>query len=117
MSTITINFQNAMLTSTTTQIIVTGGSFALETASALSMSGTISFSSLYVTSGAINFNIEWGTTFNAAVVAPLNTTGGAPMIEITNFAGTVTITWPTASGLQTQQVMSGDPIMLNGYVS
>jgi hypothetical protein len=46
----------------------------------------------------------------------VNASGGAPTIEITNFAGTVTITWPTSSGLQTQTVMSGDPITLNGFV-
>lgn len=117
MSMITINFQNATLTTTTSQIIVTGGSFALDTISALSMSGTLSFNALYVTSGAINFNVGSGTSFVASIVVPLSATGTTPVIEITNFVGTVTITWPTATGLQTQVVMPGDPIPLNGYVS
>jgi hypothetical protein len=85
--------------------------------SALSMSGTIAFQALYVTSGAINFNVTSGTSFSGQVVAPLNASGGAPSIEITNFSGTVTVTWPTAQGLQTQTVMSGDPITLNGYAN
>ncbi|PTS76782.1 hypothetical protein DBR17_14215 [Sphingomonas sp. HMWF008] len=118
MSTITINFQNATLTSTSSSITVSDGSFALDTTSALSMSGTISFSSLYVTSGAINFNVESGTTFNAQITAPLSAPGAPsapPSIEITNFAGTVTVTWPTATGLQTQQIMSSDALTLSGY--
>jgi len=115
MSTITINFQNTVLTTTTSQISIQNGNFALDTVSGLSMSGTISFSTLYVTSGVISFNVESGTTFNATVVAPVSAPGGAPVLEITNFAGTVTVTWPTDSGLQTQTMMSGDPIPLNGF--
>ncbi len=115
MSTITINFQNATLTSTSSSITVSDGTFSLDTTSALSMSGTISFSSLYVTSGAINFNVESGTTFNAQITAPLSAPSGPPSIEITNFAGTVTVTWPTATGLQTQQIMSSDALTLSGY--
>lgn len=117
MSTITINFQNTNLTTTTSQISIQNGAFALDTVSGLSMTGTISFSTLYVTSGAINFNVETGTTFNATVVAPVSPAqGAAPVLEITNFSGTVTVMWPTASGPQTQTVMSGDPITLNGFV-
>ncbi|MDF2385709.1 hypothetical protein JMG10_29860 [Nostoc ellipsosporum NOK] len=118
MSTITINFQNATLTTTTSQILITNGTFALDTTSSLSMAGTISFTSLYITSGAINFNVESGTSFTAAVVTPVHQTGSnSPTLEVTNFAGTVTVTWPTPNGLQTQTVMSGDPITLNNFAS
>ena len=117
MSTITINFENAELTTSTSQIIITNGNFALDATSALSMSGTISFNSLYVTSGAINFNVDSGTMFTASVVTPVSAPGGAPSLEITNFAGMVTVTWPTDQGLQTQIVMSGDPITLNGFAN
>ncbi len=74
MSTITINFQNATLTTTTSQILITNGTFALDTTSSLSMAGTISFTSLYITAGAINFNVESGTSFTAAVVTPVHPT-------------------------------------------
>jgi len=115
MSTITISFENTNLTTSTSQVIITNGNFALDMTSALSMSGTISFNALYVTSGAINFNVASGTSFNAQVVAPVNAPGGAPVIENTNFSGAVTVTWPTQQGLQTQTVMSGDPLTLNGF--
>lgn len=117
MSTITINYQNATLTTTTSQVSIQNGSFALDTVSALAMSGTISFSSLYITSSAINFNVESGTSFTASLSVPVSAPGGAPVLEVTNFAGTVTVTWPTSSGLQTQTVMSGDAITLNGFAS
>jgi hypothetical protein len=116
-SKITISFENATLTSTTSQILITNGVFMLDSSSALSMSGTISFSSLYVTTGAINFNVQSGTTFTASVVAPVNASNGAPTIEVTNFSGTVTVTWPTQTGLHTQMVISGDPMTLNGFTN
>ena len=117
LSTITIDFQNATLTTTNLQILITDGEFALDSTSALSMMGTISFSALYVIAGAINFNVESGTTFTASVVAPVSAAGGAPRIEVTNFAGMVTVTWPTSSGLQTQILMAGDPLTLDGFAN
>lgn len=116
MSSITINFQNATLTFVNTTITITDGNFELDTMSALSISGTIAFDSLYLTSNAINFNVETGTTFNAQVAVPVSASSGAPSIEITNFAGTVTVTWPTATGLETQVIMPDSPLTLNGFV-
>lgn len=115
LATIDINFINATLTSTTSQILIGAGSFALDTVSALSVSGTVSFNSLYLTSGALTFEAPAGTSFDCSIILPLEAGAGAPTLEITNFAGTATVTWPTASGLQTQTVTPGDPITLNGF--
>jgi hypothetical protein len=117
--TITFNFQNTALTTTTSQILITGpASFGLGQTAALSFSGTISFNSLYMTRDALNFNVEPGTIFNAAVVVPIESEGsGSPAVEVTNFAGTVTVTWPTDVGLQTQIVLPGDPLTLFGVAS
>lgn len=121
LSTITIDFQDATLTSTTSSITITDGSFELDTVSALAMSGTIAFNSLSITSGAISFDVAAGTTFNAQVSAPISAPsgmpGGAPRIEITNFAGTVTVSWPTAYGIETQQILSNDILSLSDFVS
>lgn len=116
--TITVNFQNAELTTTSLQIIIGGGgAFCLGRTSALSMAGTISFDALYVTSGAMNFNVQSGTTFNASVVIPVESQGSATTLAVTNFAGTVTVTWPTDTGLETQTMMSGDPTTLSGLAT
>jgi hypothetical protein len=117
MSTITIDFQDATLMTTSSQILIGNGNFALDPVSALSMSGTISFSSLYIASGAISFNVDSGTTFTASVTVPVSAPGGAPTIEVANFAGVVTATWPTFEGLQTEIVSSGDPLTLNGFAN
>jgi hypothetical protein len=115
--TITVNFQNAELTTTSSQIIIDGGgAFCLERTSALSMAGTIAFDALYVTSGAMTFNVQSGTTFNGSVVIPIESQGFATL-AVTNFAGTVTVTWPTDTGLETQTMMSGDPITLSGLAT
>ena len=116
MNTITINFQNASLTSTMSSIIITNGSIGLSAYDALSVSGTVSFSSLYITTGAINFNVDSGTAFNASLVVPVSPNAGDPTLEITNFQGMVMVMWPTANGPQAQDLMSGDPITLTGYV-
>ena len=117
MSSITIDFQNATLTSTNSTIAIIDGSFALDPTSGLFMSGTIAFSALYVTSGAINFNVGSATTFDAQITVPLSARRAAPTIEISNLTGTVTVTWPTPSGPQTQQIMSGDALTLSGFVN
>lgn len=116
-STITINFQNATLTTTTAQIILINGSFALDSGSALSIAGTIGFGALSINSGEIDFNVESGTPFTAAIVAPVDAPGVPPTIEVTNFAGSVTVTWPTASGLQTQALIPGDPLTLDTFAN
>ena len=115
---ITINFSDVTLSSTTSSIQLTGVSYELNVAEGLSIAGTVTFSSMYVTTGAISFNVTSGTSFNAAVQAKVtsNTPGDPPMIEVTNFAGTVTVTWPTATGPQTQTLESGNPMTLSGYV-
>lgn len=117
--TITFGFQNTVLTTTTTQILISGpASFCLAQTSALSFSGTLPFTSLYMTRDTLNFNVESGTTFNAAVVVPIESEGyGSPTVEVTNFAGTVTVDWPTDSGLQTQTLLAGDPLTLDGLAS
>lgn len=118
MTQITINFSNVTLSSTNSSIQLTGGAYALDVAEGLSISGTVTFSSMYVTTGAISFNVTSGTAFNAAVQAKVtsNTAGTAPQIEVTNFTGTVTVTWPTQTGPQTQTLESGNPMTLSGYV-
>lgn len=86
MTQITINYSNVTLSSTTSSIQLSGGTFDLDVVEGLSISGTVTFSSMYVTTGAIAFNVTSGTAFNAQVEAAVksNTAGQAPTIEVTN---------------------------------
>lgn len=118
MTQITINFSNVALSSTNSAIQLTDGEFELDVAEGLSISGTLTFSSMYVTTGEISFDVTSGAAFDAAVEAKVvsDTPGTAPSIEVTNFIGTVTVTWPTSTGPETQTLESGAPLTLDGYV-
>ncbi|MCX6936889.1 MAG: hypothetical protein NTU80_03175 [Verrucomicrobia bacterium] len=118
MSQITIKFSNVTLSSNTSSIRLTGGAYALGVAEGLSVSGTLSFSSMYCTTDAISFNVTSGTAFNAAFQAKVtsNSEGTPPSVEVINFTGTVTVTWPTYTGPQTQALESGNLMTLSGYV-
>jgi len=37
-------------------------------------------------------------------------------LEVTNLSGTITVTWPTDEGLQTQSLVAGNRITLNGLI-
>jgi len=116
---VTINFSNVTLSSTTISIQLVGGVFGLDFAEGLSISSYDTFSiwALRVTAGAISFSVAPGTAFNAAVQAKVtsNTAGTPPSIEVTNFTGTVTASWLTSTGLQTQLLESGNQTTLSGY--
>jgi hypothetical protein len=115
MSTITIDLQNVTLTSSSLQITVQNGNFELNPTQGLSISGAVSFSSLYITSGAINFNVQQGSTFAANVGVPAEATGGTPAIRVSDFSGSATVMWMTQNGPQIQTLMSGDPVTLDGF--
>ena len=115
MNYITISYQNAALTSANSSIQLHNGTFGLAAGTSLNMSGTLSFSSLSITTGQISFNVPSGTTFNANVQAPVVPGASDPMLDVTNFSGIVMVTWPTVNGPQTQELTSGNQITLNGY--
>jgi hypothetical protein len=117
MGSINIIYQDATLTSSSSRIAIQNGSFDLTPADALSISGSVMFNSLYMTAGAMTFNVESGTVFYAAIDLPVSRSSrsGDPEVVVTNFLGSVTLTWPTASGPESQSLGSGDPITLTGY--
>ncbi len=119
MPNITISFQNATLTSSTTSIELVGATYALQTSVAVSLSGTVTFSSFTLYAAAMNFNVASGTVFTAQVTTPISVTSSTttPSIEVTNFSGTVQVTWPTATGSQTQAATSGEALFLSNISS
>ena len=105
-------------TTTTVQFLVSGGAaWSLSSASALSIAGTFPITALYATRNALNLGLPPGSALNIAVSIPIeHQEGDAPAVEVTNLSGTITATWPTNSGLQTQALLAGDPITLDGLV-
>jgi hypothetical protein len=112
---ITFNI-SGVATTNTVQFLVTGpAAWSLSSVSALSIAGTISLTSFYATRNALNMNLEPGSSLNMSVSIPIELQGlEAPAVEVTNLAGTITVTWPTNEGLQTQALVAGDPITLYG---
>ena len=116
---IEIGYQAATFTANAMTITVGGGGvFELCNDDFLSISGTFSFGTLAISSRSISFyNSSTGGTANGAITVPVASNGGvAPTIIVTNFQGTVTISWPSEDGPQYQQMYSGDPITLTGLI-
>lgn len=116
LSTVVFNL-SAEATTNTVQFLVSGGAaWSLSSVSALSIGGMLSITDLYVTGNALNLGVLPGSPLNYTVTIPLeDQETDAPVVEVTNFSGIVTVTWPTDSGLQTQTLLAGDPIALYGF--
>jgi len=115
LSTVVFNISGEA-TTTAVQFLVSGGaSWSLSSVSALSINGTLPITSLYATQNALSLGLPPGGSLNFTVSIPIEDQGtDAPAVEVTNLAGTITVTWPTDSGLQTQTLLAGDPVALNG---
>lgn len=105
-------------TSNTVLFIVSGGAaWSLNSTSALEVAGSIPITAFFATRGALNLGLPPGSALNIAVSIPIeHQEGDAPTVEVTNLSGTITATWPTSSGLQTQALLAGDPITLDDLV-
>jgi hypothetical protein len=102
-------------TSTVQFLVSGGGAWSLSSVSALSISGALSITDLFATRDALNLGLPPGSSLNCTVSIPIeDQESGAPMVEVTNLSGTITVTWPTDSGLQTQVLVAGDPTPLYG---
>jgi hypothetical protein len=82
-----------------------------------SINGTFPISYLYATRNALNLGLTPGAALNFTASIPIEAQGTeAPAVEVTNLSETITVTWPTDEGLQTQSLVAGNPIMLNGLI-
>ena len=103
-------------TTTAVQFLLSGAAaWSLSSVSALSINGTLPITSLDATRNALNLGLPPGSALNFEVTIPIeDQETEAPVVEVTNLSGTITVTWPTDTGLQTQALLAGDPITLYG---
>lgn len=103
-------------TTNSVQFIVSGSAaWSLGSVDALSISGTIPITGLYAARNALSMELAPGSSLNLSVSIPIEyQEADAPTVEVTNLSGIVTVTWPTDSGPQTQTLLAGDPITLDG---
>jgi len=104
-------------TTNTVQFLVSGGAaWSLSSVTALSINGALSITDFYATANVLSLGMLPGSSLNCTVTIPIEDQGtDAPVVEETNLSGTVTVTWPTDTGPQTQTLLAGDPIALYGF--
>jgi len=103
-------------TTTNVQFLVSGGAaWSLSSVTALSINGALSITDLYATGNALSLGFPPGSPLNCTMTIPIEHQGTeAAVVEVTNLSGTITATWPTDTGPQTQALLPGDPTTLYG---
>lgn len=103
-------------TTTTVQFLVSeGGAWGFSPRRALSMAGTFSLNEFEATANALNLGLPSGSPLEFSLSIPIeHQESEDPAVEVTNVTGTMTVSWPSESGLQTQTLTAGDPLTLNG---
>jgi hypothetical protein len=117
LSTVVFNVFGEATANTVQFLISDGGAWGLSSVDALSIAGTLSITDLYATRNALNLGLPPGSSLAFTASIPIEDLGGgAPAVEVTNVSGTITATWPTANGVETQALVAGDPVALSGLV-
>jgi|GEM_PF-1221681 len=112
---ITFNISGVAASSMIQFILEGPATWTLGSVSALSFAGSIPITDFYATRNALNMGLATGSPVNLAVAIPIEYQGDdAPEVEVTNVTGVITVTWPTDTGPQTQTLVAGNPITLNG---
>ena len=120
LATVVFNVIDGEATANTVKFLVfDGGAWSLDPRRALSFNGTFPVNYLYATENALSLGLSPGTALDFTVSVPIEDRGAGttPAVEVTNLSGTITVTWPTETGLQTQVLAPGDPISLSDLAS
>ncbi|MEA3039191.1 MAG: hypothetical protein QOE79_1704 [Sphingomonadales bacterium] len=116
MGIVTFNFNQATIESSNCRIQVSNGTFGLDPNNPVSISGTVTFDSLQITTSQIYMGVDQGSSFNATVDVPMRANPDAtPSVMVSNFQGVVTVTWPTDSGMMTDQLQSSNALPLSDF--
>jgi len=110
---------SGVATSNAVQFLLSdGATWSLSSVNALSISGTFPITELYASRAALSLGISPGSELNFTISVPIDQEkNAAPVVEVTNVSGTITVEWPTDTGPQFQSLEPGDPISLYGLVS
>jgi hypothetical protein len=115
LTTITFDIYGEATTNSVQFLLSGGAAWGLSSVSAFAINGTLPITSLYMTRNALSLGLLPGSSLTSTISIPIEPQGTeAPEVEVTNIAGTVTVTWPSDTGPQTQALIAGDPIPLVG---
>lgn len=117
-STVTFDVQGEATTDTVQFLLTGGATWGLAQVAPLSLNGTVPLSGLEATRNAVSLSLlAGGGSLAFGLSIPIEPQGTeAPAVEVTNLSGTVTVTWATDTGLQTQALVAGDPVTLYGLI-
>jgi hypothetical protein len=112
-STITFQFIGTDFAALTLSITISGGAFQLTGGAYFGLNGSFPLSALVVSADAVVFRGAPGDTANGTMTVPA--TGSQPTITAEYFSGTLTVSWQSNNGPQTQPLASGVPLILTGF--
>lgn len=116
---ITINFAGGTAATNLVQILVAGGTIALDPRSGVTLA-VPGVTNIAVGPGSVGISGPVGGRFSGTLMLLLGWSSGVPSVTLDNLVPTAgnpaTITWPTASGLQVQILTPGDPMPLTGLI-
>ncbi|HXC55140.1 MAG TPA: hypothetical protein VNU97_07590 [Rhizomicrobium sp.] len=117
---ITINFANGVAASNTVDVMLTNCTVSAGLNSGVTVAMASALTNVTVTSTQVAVATALNAQFNGSVTIAIGwTSGQQPEVTLNNLlnnSGPATVTWPTASGPQTQILTPGDPMALAGIV-
>lgn len=118
---VTINFAGGSATSPGVEVVLTDCEIAPGTNAGVTVAMASALTNIAITSSQIMISTAVGSQFSGSVAIQISwDSGRMPVLTLSNLQtstkGPATVTWPTAAGLQTQILVSGDPLSLPGII-
>lgn len=117
-STVTINFAGGTASTQLVQIFVQGAEIGLGITAGVTL--TAPLTNLSIQPGVVAIASPIGGRYDGRIALLLQWSGNDPTVALNNLVpaggGPATVSWPTATGPETQALTPGTPITLNGLV-
>lgn len=115
-----IDFAGGAAATSPVQLRPIGGSFVLQ-ANQRTAAAVAGFTSIAMLPGGVSFACAVGGIFDGTLAMVLEWSGQDPQIVLDNLVpaahgGPATISWPTATGQETQILSPGNPLTLTGII-
>ena len=116
---VTITFAGGTASTNLVQLLVEHAEIALETNDGVATAMDFAFTNISIAPGAVSLATPTGGTFDGTLALVLQWSGQDPAIILNNLVPAphgdpATITWPTATGQETQILTPGTPLTLSG---
>ena len=118
---VTINFAGGVASTNLVQVILGQAVLALESVRG-ALADVVGFTNMTVHPGQVTFAAPTGGAFVWTLALTLSWSGEDPTVTLDNLVpaahgGPATVSWPTATGLETQVLTPGNALTLSGIVA